>query len=771
MSREQKINDFIDAITPEDLDDFIRANPRFFDQRGMLLRDIVVADKFVMKPGGSTRGLRTIPITAYLGRLFMRTGEDRLAGVLRRSLFPPRESAVRDAVLRNVGALERSSGVVDIDKAFMENLNQLDLVIQAGPSDDEIQNIREALENVDSKDPEVLRKVEELKSKVESLRVVDIEMLRGEEEALFDDRNAERIRTGIEMLRGEEEEQLRRAEALFDDNLNLLEERVQGIRQNPVASRMVSNDFIDSLGELIDEFEDQAKRAKFDLTRIEKIRTDVRSLRENREQLLMEDQDFRPTEEELDVSQELFDLQLDLPPVPMVEESADISEAGRAAMRRRLIPEPVVQTDTRTFFDRDGRAIDMTDDSLEGRLRQIEYFAGVAEDNLDIPVEIRENARVVIDTIREGVQSQEESSSTFRKVLNFGKTILGGMAVLPILPPHIRAGAAGVLVGVEAIEATVQLLSGDASGTDAIRAGVRLANELVPGAEEVGELLLDGLDAVDAVSEIRTQIRTAVRAEEEFPQITLTRILDPVEVNASSNPETEIVLSGISSDNEWYEPIHADALAVFFASANLPQWNKGLLIGRNDRFKVLPKEDYVPYLQQQTRLLWEKHSVDMLVPELIYTKPDDDFDLIIKENLEILQLYNVIVGVRANMDIINNMNQILAKVDLMTSNDEEHGREKGHNFNKDVKVNTDTSIQNEEGQKHSSSVESLAVIDTREGKPSVQDREILSLGWSASGRRIGGLIRTAESYESGVKLPAFTNETRKFSEINNIRTK
>lgn len=92
-------------------------------------------------------------------------------------------------------------------------------------------------------------------------------------------------------------------------------------------------------------------------------------------------------------------------------------------------------------------------------------------------------------------------------------------------------------------------------------------------------------------------------------------------------------------------PIHEDALGLFFGSATNPNWNNALFY---DRMSRLTNEDVINnklYFYNQSVSLVNKYGVDFLVPSVKYMQNADPL-MIIKENHEILQLYFKLKGIK-----------------------------------------------------------------------------------------------------------------------------
>ena len=86
------------------------------------------------------------------------------------------------------------------------------------------------------------------------------------------------------------------------------------------------------------------------------------------------------------------------------------------------------------------------------------------------------------------------------------------------------------------------------------------------------------------------------------------------------------------------KPIHVDALGLFFGSATKPDWDTTLFQERKERFKSMKLETIATELYEQSKLIVDKFGPDILVKELVYDL-DEDPKTVIRENLEVVQLY------------------------------------------------------------------------------------------------------------------------------------
>lgn len=122
----------------------------------------------------------------------------------------------------------------------------------------------------------------------------------------------------------------------------------------------------------------------------------------------------------------------------------------------------------------------------------------------------------------------------------------------------------------------------------------------------------------------------------------------PSSEGMSENSEDSVpVLKGNTVTQELYEnPVHPDAIGIFFGSSVLPEWDTTLLADRERRFASLPEEQLKAYLLQQNRMIFEKHGTDLLIPALMYDESSGASE-IKKENHEILQLWAALKKVKS----------------------------------------------------------------------------------------------------------------------------
>ena len=97
--------------------------------------------------------------------------------------------------------------------------------------------------------------------------------------------------------------------------------------------------------------------------------------------------------------------------------------------------------------------------------------------------------------------------------------------------------------------------------------------------------------------------------------------------------------SGNDLDN--YVSLHTDSIGFFFRSSTRPQFDKLLLQDRNERLKDQDINELKPLLLFQNKSLFELYGPKMLIYKL---KTDDSspIEQIVKENFELLQLFNAI---------------------------------------------------------------------------------------------------------------------------------
>ena len=351
--------------------------------------------------------------------------------------------------------------------------------------------------------------------------------------------------------------------------------------------------------------------------------------------------------------------------------------------------------------------IDFSKDTVEDRLDQIEAVFDSVEEIHEVPENIKQSSKEGLKIIRSSIK--ESKKSVFQKIKSIAKTVLGFISLAPLpIPAEIKLGAGIILTGIEAIEQTVGLFTGETEETDIIRAGIDLVSnveELAPIAEaadgivsviegiiEVKNAFVEGQDNKDSsksvpipdellndnievvLQEEQSKIDTATK-EGEFKSIqdpnalTLKTPLqlgeDTIQIDVAKqlatekdNPEEEIkeeeikqeenqppVLKGNKQIEGLYEnAIHPDAIGIYFGSSTNPKWDKSLLSDRNTRFSSISPEETKPFLLQQNRMIYEKYSIDLLIPKLVYDETSDPVD-IQRENFEIIQLWSKLKGV------------------------------------------------------------------------------------------------------------------------------
>lgn len=903
MPKPSKIQDKANSLTGDDLKSFIEANKEYFDDNGMLKKNINITSKLNI-PGIGTRTLRTIDAAAYLTKLHSNTFDDRLRSVLENKLYKQSQADEKQEFLKITG-IENIVSELPTETIISESQEPAPAPIQrvlAGSAAEmrrEQQQLtneeQQMLRNLIGDMPEIMR--DYVRDLVDVPRLIDPDMMRRTADAAQErietrqmamedrpeiqnrpkldrqiqadaaevrqiERQMEELeRQGMEAedidIVREEERQLRRQQQAdaaevrqiekqiegleretmemedtdvlsFQDNTkinDLIQKQIQDLENQAMERQQMSQEdrdvisFLDddlvnrAINQIMDEMMKQANQRE--QRRIEErddqIRMRIRELiregvrRQESPQIVSDDILSEAADEIIEEDRQLEQMLDEAAQEISDEPSAPVFPVGDVIPTARIIPEPIIPEDNRRFFMRDGTTVDFADESLEGRLRQIEFIASYVEELTNVPADVRETARVTIDTIREAKQNEVSADTIFSRAYRFGKGLLGAVAAIPLVPPYIRAGAAGTLIGVEAIEQTIDLVRGNASSTDAIRAGVNLAGQVIPGASEITEGINSGLDVLDTGLEIRDLVRTSLDPTlDGTQQQDLEQQLDqPVPEEVPEDPEGAVldtdpadfkqkeklqVLSGVSGPNEYYEPIHPDALGIYFKDSNFPEWDGTLFNDRMKRYSGIDYEVYVPYLQQQTRLVWEKHQVDLLIPMLKYQMPNDPPEMVIKENNEVIQLWNVIMKARTTLDVKKMMSMIDDKLvniasdnsneDIVSNGKEVTGEENEigqgwKHHNNGLRISLNTSNQNIGGQKYFGDKETLAEDVTREGKPPVEDRQILSLGWSASGRRnlVSGPRIGKPMLDIKVKTPNYSDDTLNIRNIKNIRVK
>lgn len=97
-----------------------------------------------------------------------------------------------------------------------------------------------------------------------------------------------------------------------------------------------------------------------------------------------------------------------------------------------------------------------------------------------------------------------------------------------------------------------------------------------------------------------------------------------------------------------WDPIHPDALNLFFGSSTRPMWNAKLFDGRakDPSWKNLESKRNLLFWENQ--IIYKRHGQDLLVERLKYGMNSNIKDLL-RENFELVQLYFALKNIRTGM--------------------------------------------------------------------------------------------------------------------------
>lgn len=84
-----------------------------------------------------------------------------------------------------------------------------------------------------------------------------------------------------------------------------------------------------------------------------------------------------------------------------------------------------------------------------------------------------------------------------------------------------------------------------------------------------------------------------------------------------------------------WNPIHTEALSIYFGNPTSPNWDNTLLQDRENRWKNIPMDQKVARALMENQKLVEKYGVELFVYGLKYTSGQD----VIRENTELIQLF------------------------------------------------------------------------------------------------------------------------------------
>ena len=112
---------------------------------------------------------------------------------------------------------------------------------------------------------------------------------------------------------------------------------------------------------------------------------------------------------------------------------------------------------------------------------------------------------------------------------------------------------------------------------------------------------------------------------------------------------------------EYKNPIHSIALALFFRSASYPQWDPKLFLGVS---KMYAEEDKEVLLFLSGSIV-EKYGVDLLVFSLTFGS-NDSFKDVLLEHHEILQLYFSFINIKRKDEDCNNIAKLVNAVNALS---------------------------------------------------------------------------------------------------------
>lgn len=168
--------------------------------------------------------------------------------------------------------------------------------------------------------------------------------------------------------------------------------------------------------------------------------------------------------------------------------------------------------------------------------------------------------------------------------------------------------------------------------------------------EETGEETKIEEPIIDESKDIETVIDTGnidPLTGEPYDQDSLTGnvgsdIDENVNININNNNNNNSNLKN-SKDQKSYNPIHKDAIGLFFGSP--PKWIYDLILFRSkDPSWINDAESKRDYVFKQSSFIVKKYGDEIFVNKLVYNKKSNIVDLF-RENMELLQLYMAIKGI------------------------------------------------------------------------------------------------------------------------------
>lgn len=224
----------------------------------------------------------------------------------------------------------------------------------------------------------------------------------------------------------------------------------------------------------------------------------------------------------------------------------------------------------------------------------------------------------------------------------------------------VLSGDANVEQTSEIVEEPIILSDQERKDLEMMNAGLKQLYENGDDLEKVLEESGIGLPELAAIDMVLKE-----SVEESEMKDELDHVLDNINTELPDLKDVDMVvngqlINGLEEDSKlsdpmesftrgkrpgyYKNPIHADALGLFFGSSVNPNWNNALFFDRSQVLNEGDIERNKKYYYDQSISLVNKYGVDFLVPALKYNK-DSSWKDIIKENHEILQLYFKLKGI------------------------------------------------------------------------------------------------------------------------------
>ena len=301
--------------------------------------------------------------------------------------------------------------------------------------------------------------------------------------------------------------------------------------------------------------------------------------------------------------------------------------------------------------------------------KKVLHFIAVAP--LPIPEEIKLGAAGILTAVEgvEQVASIAKGETSDTSAVSAALEVATG---IPEIAPVIEVAAgivevvdAGLKIrdsllaeqkGKSAVDSTpipVHLLGGGLSQTKAVQETVinrgvidgQGVSTKVQVPTEVDEIRvpITGVDGhTISPTEANSEIATAAGEGTPAPSV-----LDQPGVSTARTDEVPQITQGDTgtiTPPTYKDPIHPDALGIYFGSSSSPKWDDTLLKDRQQRFADISPESTRSYLLQQSRMIWDMYKVDLLIPRLMFDE-SSPIDEVVKENAELMQLWGKLKGV------------------------------------------------------------------------------------------------------------------------------